>query len=259
MTDFEPARDGFAFRNSWRFDDRERQVIRSLAEDASRDALRMLAPNRGSLLDRLGVDEAIGRLASSTLPDSYGLCGGMAFAALDYFKSDAEIPRGAGPDDIPTRSTPEGAALRSYLWDRLIDSLEENLATFLAWMAMLHLVPSGWPFRGGRAWVLDESRSEWSALKEHLDAGEPRPLGLVGATRDPFNNHQVLACGYEEKSTSGTIHLYDMNCPGRTSHIHVGLERGALVSLDAETCASRNRGRLMGFFCERYTPRSPNL
>ena len=128
MTDFEPARDGFAFRNSWRFDDRERQVIRSLAEEASRDALRMLAPNRGSLLDRLGVDEAIGRLAASTLPDSYGLCGGMAFAALDYFQADAEIPRGAGPDDIPTRATVQGAALRSYLWDRLIDSLEANLA-----------------------------------------------------------------------------------------------------------------------------------
>jgi hypothetical protein len=189
-------------------------------------------------------------------PDSYGLCGGMAFAALDYHRAGTQIPRGLDRDDIPTRDTAEGAALRHYLWERLIDSLEANLATFLAWMGMLHLVPE-WPFGGGAGWLRDESRKQWSVLKKHIDAGEPWPIGLIGSSRMAFNNHQVLACGYTETSSTGTLQLYDMNCPGVTNTIRINLEGDSLAHTGAETCASNARGMTKGFFCEKYSPKVP--
>ncbi|MGH2736284.1 MAG: hypothetical protein ACRDKZ_11940 [Actinomycetota bacterium] len=258
MTGFRPDRDGFAFRNSWRFDDHERRVLRDLVHKASRSALRVAAPVGGTALDIAGVDEAVAKWASGAIPDSYGLCGGMAFAALDFFKSDAQIPRGDGPDDIPNRDTPEGAALRSYLWTRLIDSLEPNLATFLGWMAKLHLVPDVLFLDGGADALRDDSRKQWATLKRHLDKGEPWPIGLIGATRDPFNNHQVLACGYAMGSSRATIYVYDMNCPGRTNTIRINLEGDELAASGSESCAGK-RGVLRGFFCERYSHKTPDL
>lgn len=257
MTGFRPNRNGFAFRNSWRFDDHEREVLRELAHKASRNALRVMAPIGGGALDAAGVDEAVAKWASGAVPASYGLCGGMAFGALDYFKSGADIPRGSGSDDIPTRETPEGAALRSYLWARLIDSLELNLTTFLEWMVRLHLVPDVLFLNGGADALRDDTREEWAKLKRHLDEGEPWPIGLVGATRDPFNNHQVLACGYAHGSERATVYVYDMNCPGRTNTVRISLRGDGLDG--SESCSSSKRGVLRGFFCERYSHKTPDL
>ena len=50
----------------------------------------------------------------------------------------------------------------------------------------------------GPAWLVRESRGEWAKLKASIDAGSPIPLGLVRDSTSVFDNHQVLAFGYDE-------------------------------------------------------------
>jgi hypothetical protein len=180
----------------------------------------------------------------------------MAFAALDYYRIKSPLPRGNGYYDQPTRATPAGTRLRTYLWKRLLDSLELNAAKVLVWMVVLHVLPAWWPFNGGNAWLLRESKKEWNVLKEHIDAGEPWPIALIGTTKNPCNNHQVLAYGYEDADDeTGCIYVYDMNCPGDERKINIDMRGNTLLAV--EDCASTTRGPLQGFFCEDYKPVVP--
>jgi hypothetical protein len=129
----------------------------------------------------------------------------MSFAALDYFQLNWVVPQGAGSGDQPTSPGP-GAPLRAYIWQRLLDSLGGNASTFLGWMIVNHLVPS-FLFGGGSGWLLSQTKKQWLILKAHIDGGEPWPVGLVGNTSDPFNNHQVLVYGYNDPGdgTGGSV------------------------------------------------------
>lgn len=249
-TTFDPSRDGFAFANSWTLSAAQRDELRQNLAQGIERALTLIAPPfPGSfLLLRLAP-----RMASSVArgwPDGYGLCGGMAFAALDHWRQG-----GTGLAARFTERPPVGSELHRYLWRRLIDSLALNVHTFLAWMAVLHLIPAWAPFQGGAPWLLARSREEWSRLRERLDAGQPVPLGLVGETKDPFSDHQVLAYGYESTDPEhGRIFVYDMNCPGGRRTIEIDLTGPFLRA--QEDCAG-GRGALRGFFCETYVPASP--
>ena len=191
-TSFRPEGNGFAFANSFQFTSAERDGLTSKLAAAIDAALGAMGPF--GLAARLtGVRDGLGRIALSAVPQRYGLCGGMAFAALDYYYSGVAMPRGNGPADQP----PPGSDLRDYLWDRLVDSWRLNGATFLEWKARLSLLPSVWPSGAGPRALRDRSKTEWRKLRGEIDAGHPTVLGLVGENRDPFQDHQVLACGYE--------------------------------------------------------------
>lgn len=266
-TAFDPAKNGFAFVNYFTFDEVEVTRIRAQLTGSVGNALSTLSPAASALAGLQGANKALGDLIQANLPHAYGLCGGMAYAALDYFKAGRPLPRGRGPQDWPTRSTPGGAALRDYLWKRLLDSLGAGggAATTLAWQVMLHRVPSFWPFSGGPGWLLARSRQQWAVLKGHLDQGEPWPIILVGDTHNPFNNHQVLAYGYEDNGdNTGVIHVYDMNSPGNQppgvpetvgQTLRIDLRGPALAAV--ESCPSAERGPLRGFNCSAYTFNQP--
>ncbi|MCA1598099.1 MAG: hypothetical protein LC769_03610, partial [Chloroflexi bacterium] len=185
----------------------------------------------------------------------YGLCGGMIYAALDYYKQGWVIPQGRGPHDHPLHDGTAGGLLRGYIWRRLLDSMQNRAAgTMFVWSLALHVVP-----RLGPAWVLAQSRKEWGPLKERLDAGEPWPIGLVGRAHGSFANHQVLALGYDDRGNGrGALFVYDPTCPG---HVHtLALDfRGQSLTID-ESCA-RGRGdtRSKGFFRDAYTPARPPI
>lgn len=254
-TGFRPETDGFAFVNSWQYDEQEKTEIRELLQvglQSTREVLRHL-PGGPLLLFVLGdLRSEVTTWVNDALVEPYGLCGGMAFAAADYFRSDTHIPRGA-QNDRPTRDTPEGKALRQYIRGRLLDSLLLNGVTFLAWMANLHGLADWGPLRGGPGWLRNESQKHWRLLKQHIDGGNPWPIGLVGETRDPTLNHQVLAYGYEDSSDgTGTIYVYDMNCPGEEQTLALDFRGEALTA--KEDCGSSKRGGLRGFFCEAYLP-----
>src|SRR5262245_59834330 len=145
---------------------------------------------------------------------SNGLCGGMAFAARDWFEADRPLP--------PDTQAPSSGPLFDYLVDGLFDSfnLPFGPARYLELMSpLLSDGETTWSRLGlaprGRAWRM--IRQEWPAIRAEIDAGHPCPLGLVRVkSSDPFElkrNHQVLAYGYDLDGTDLELRLYDPNRP----------------------------------------------
>ena len=276
---FHPTIEGFAFHNHWTFDQSEKDTIHRLFQASVGPAIAALGPlltPAVGLVDAFGallgippgtlelaglvasVTGALNGLVDAMLPEHYGLCGGMAFAALDYYKAGLIIQRGFPDVNIdtapgrPERNTPQGTILRNYIWQRLIDSLTSGVAqTTLEWMAILHFVPQ--QASGGAPELLKRTKDQWAQLKQHIDAGTPWPLGLIGTTTNPMHNHQVLAYGYlDNEDGTGVIYLYDNVCPDTESTIQLDF-RGQSLSAQ-ESCGSDSRGPLQGFFCSSYQP-----
>ena len=126
--------------------------------------------------------------------DTAGLCGGMVYAALDYYKANKTRPL---QDYTPTT----GTALRDYIYERQVDSIESNADK---WLEII------WNPLGIRDseffhWGLQKD-ARVKELRAAIDAGKPVPLGLksIGAFT---GGHQVLAIGY-------TLGAYDANLRG---------------------------------------------
>jgi hypothetical protein len=247
MTKFDPQVHGFPFANSWTFDDVEREQLRSIIEAR----LNRLREQGGAVFGRIAALVArraitpIRERLEEGLEPGYGLCGGMAYAALDFFRFGMDVPWDAHSGEQPA----SGTRLRGYLWKRQLRSFFGDLDRFLIWMVYLHYIPAWWPFRGGPTWLVDRSREEWGKLKAAIDHGDPVPLGLVRDSTSVFDNHQVLAIGYDEEDRDhGIIHVYDPNCPRQRSTIRVGF--GGTVLQAEESCPGAQA--LRGFFCEEY-------
>jgi hypothetical protein len=136
---------------------------------------------------------------------SYGLCGGMIFAVIDYFEANMPIPSN------PT--APSSGPLFQYLVNRQIESFHLPLG-LMKYMALMN------PFLqdhgpNGRAWRM--MKEEWPRVKNDLDNGKLSPLGLVRVkSLNPFEirrNHQVLAYGYDLNENNLSISIYDPNYP----------------------------------------------
>lgn len=251
-TAFAPQVHGFAFVNWWTLDEVERQRLHE-AFAAYLTPGRILGAAAFGLVGRLLISRGIVALRDkleSDLAQGYGLCGGMCFTALDFYKAGLPVPRRQHANDQPAAGTP----LRTYLWKRQLDSLVSDGARVLAWLIALNYVPQARLFRGGTAWLLDRSKEEWDKLKAFVDAGEPIPLGLVRDTENVYYNHQVLAIGYDEADEAhGTIYLYDPNCPDKESSISI--EFGERLLDGRESCDAP--APLRGFYCEGYKPSDP--
>jgi hypothetical protein len=134
---------------------------------------------------------------------SYGLCGGMALAARDFFLNDRPIPTVA---DGPPQSGP----LFDYLWQRLLDTFGQGRG----WRYLRKFVNFYLPSTFTRARSVSELRS----LKDELDFGRPAVLGLIhfrAGGGNPWDNHQVLAFDYKEEGNTTYIHVYDPNHPNK--------------------------------------------
>jgi hypothetical protein len=180
-------------------------------------------PNRFPSVPAREVDLVVTKVKLGDASD--GLCGGMVYAALDYFHAGRQTP----PDTHPPPSGP----LFDYLVDRLLDSwMADGMNGTPAGLTYLHLMSGSvpdedrfWtrfsPWRS-RAWVI--ARSALPKVREDIDAGRPSPLGLVRALSwDPRKlgqHHQMVAWGYDVVGTSVTLNVYD---PNRANDDHVTL------------------------------------
>lgn len=187
---------------------------------------------------------------------SNGLCGGMAFAARDYFEAGRPPPR----VNIP----PGSGRLFDYLVARLLDSFNLPLGPARYLELMNPALPDGEPILRwvglgphGRAWRM--ALEEWPKVRSDIDAGQPSPLGLVlTKSLDPFDlkeNHQVLAYAYELEDQRLTLGLYD---PNQADRDDVSLS----VSLDdprrpANAIMSPHSTRVYSFFRVDYRPATP--
>jgi hypothetical protein len=187
---------------------------------------------------------------------SNGLCGGMAFAARDYFERGEPLP--------PDTDAPGDGPLFDYLVDRLFDSFDLPLGPTRYLELMNPLLgddESFWSRLGlaphGRVWRM--TRAEWPLVRAEIDAGHPSPLGLVRVTStDPLDlkeNHQVLAYGYELDADRLTLRLYDPNRPGRDD-VTLSLDLRRNDPPPPVTTAPA-AARVYSFFRVAYRPATP--
>jgi len=204
-------------------------------------------------------------------PDEFGLCGGMCFAAADFFLAGRDIPAQA---NAPKRGQP----LYDYIYQRQIDSFGPRLsfaAKFSRWMDL----PDDGLFAAGSATL-----GELDAMLDALAQLQPVHIGLVyinsEKTRIPWNNHQVLATGATlapesaEGITECSLRVYDPNYPGN-DHARIdirltcegfdrlGHDRVPIIGSVCTLVIPRTDGRadrtrnVRGMFAMPYEPRTP--
>ena len=140
---------------------------------------------------------------------SGGVCGGMVFAAVDFYLLNQPAPR---------ERTPE---LFRYLCRRLLDSwsLPFGVMRYYDWQRRSGATRYWLGTRMGsgvtRLTVIDE----WPKIRAAIDTGVPAPLGLVKVQswrlQEMARNHQVLCHGYTEADDGSktALHCYDPNWP----------------------------------------------
>jgi len=170
----------------------------------------------------------------------YGLCGGMSFAAIDYFKLGRLVPEYNEPEEINVK-------LFYYLWNRQLDSLRGATMRKLV-MCMLRSDSSL-----GKAVITEEVPK----LRSLIDQGTPAVLALVRVKglNDPTRNHQVLATGYEfdPDAQQMTLTLYDPNHPRMAPTITFNMQDPS-KGIDIK---QSTRESLRGFFVIDYTSETP--
>jgi hypothetical protein len=223
-TRFLPSRDGFAFTNSW----------------PDEPAVSVRTP-----LGRIGIGNA-----------ARGLCGGMVFAALDYWHAAAKPPA--------SRPAP-GSPLFRFIVRRLIQSwrVPIGVARYYHWMNLPDAdAPGGLagPARRRRRGLRTRSISvQWPRVRALLESGEPAALGVVTvASANPLelgHNHQVLAYAYRLDGTEVTLQVYDPNT-GPADDVSIRFDTAAQST--AAFTHSIDIGRpVRGFFLTAYTPALP--
>jgi hypothetical protein len=146
--------------------------------------------------------------------ETRGRCGGMAYAALDYYFCRIPVPAYTAANFAPSRVPPDGHWLADYIYSRLMNSFFTGSATkFAEWT--VHSDHETWFYKGVTRWTKEE---EFPKLRARIDSGSPASLGLIQATNltDIGKNHQVVAYGYDYYPDRGfmTVYVYDNNHPG---------------------------------------------
>lgn len=135
---------------------------------------------------------------------AFGLCGGMAAAAADYFIAGFPPP--------PQSALPErGSTLYEYLFLRQAQSFGPGLATALKF--------AEWTAKSD-AELNTLTNAEVETLARSLRGRAVVPIGLIIArpggppgARSISDNHQVLALSMERGDGVATIRIYDPNFP----------------------------------------------
>ena len=210
---FKPSANGFAFANTW---DGDLPVVTLGALwNRFRNAL------SAGLADALGI----GTLPEDWMPITQadtGLCGGMTYAAMDYFAS-GQLPPAAKKDPADGFVSPDSPddPLFLFIRKRLLDSFDivGRGHRWLSYSSPIYPdddegVLQTFGVSKGKAWVT--YREEWPRIRELLDDGQLAPIGLVqSAEFDIGKNHQVLAYAYEQSAQNVKLWIYDPNVPGR--------------------------------------------
>jgi len=223
---FLPSRDGFAFDNAW--------------------------PDQPAVV----LPTPFGDIGIGNTGD--GLCGGMTFAALDYW-----LARRAPGLERPPADDP----LLRYIVNRLIDSwhVPAGVAQYYQWMSLpdgdvvIRLFGRQVVAERGLGWRT--VRVQWPQIRKDLDRGLPVPIGVVTvASKNPKDlalNHQVLAFGYRTDGTHVTLRVYDPN-RGRRDDIAIDMDTSAPAKpVRFEHNLGLGGRPVRGFFRAAYTPRTP--
>jgi len=179
---------------------------------------------------------------------TYGRCGGMAYACLDYYNAGLPVPPYRSEDFPDGGVPPDGHPMADYIYVRLIDSFFVSSAVnFVSWSA--HADHATWFFKGVHRWTRED---EFPRVRQVLDEGRPAVLGLVRATNigEIGSNHQVVAYGYETSSSGYiTLFIYDNNTRDQEVVLKAPPGRGPVEASNASPWR--------GFFLQDYAPKPP--
>jgi hypothetical protein len=230
------------------------------------------------------LSNALADAVVASVPGTYGRCGGLAFSAYDFFLVGWQIDK-ADP-------TPPGSGdLRDFIWKRLLDSLQDNVWTFLDWYMTLKVLPvisttasgllaagaggaiggplgavlagligSGSDFLGigGANALRDRTRDQLTQLAGRLAVNAAWPIGIIHPDKGLTDQHQVLAIGLDQSQKLQVLRIWDNNqdsTGGPSCHRLVLDLTGD--SLQVSCDAAPSYGDIKGFICENYTPTIP--
>jgi len=213
------------------------------------------------------ITSPLSRLGISVGSGAYGLCGGMSFAAADFFSFRRPIPS-------TTAVPPLGSRLYNKLLARQIDSLKLRPLVLRGLSVIpLPVPPPGfaapvmkfWRWMGlpdrGRGSIAEKTASEVVTINAILRRGRFAVFGLVLVNRSGSltDNHQVLAyCMTQPAPNKFTYAIYDPNHPLRDDiRIEVQIVGGEAQAVHVVPAAGSATGTpIRGFFNMPYTPRS---
>jgi hypothetical protein len=174
-----------------------------------------------------------------------GRCGGMAYAALDYwFNGRLPIP---APSALPA----DGTLMADYVYRRLFDTyLVPSAVNFITWT----LVGDDGTFfhKGVTRWTKE---GEFPKLRSMIDQGKPQVLGLVKVTdlRRIGDDHQVVAYGYEDDGAGTlTVYVWDNRYPDREARL-------TTTPKAPHWTLSEGNEDWRGWFVQGYTPHRPEF
>jgi hypothetical protein len=179
------------------------------------------------------------------ITETRGRCGGMAFAALDYWHHRLSVPR--------ARSLPQdGTPVADYIYWRLIDSIVGNWPMYFHFMR----TPDHPTVVNGIGVARATREEQFPRLMSLLDSGVPQPLGLT-RSRDVGqfgDDHQVVAYGYDIDGDTSRVYIWDNRAPDRECVLSF------TSTYDPGNRAIHNSygDDWRGFFVESYSPQLPN-
>lgn len=180
---------------------------------------------------------------------THGICGGMAFSAMDYYLAGMAVPSHVEdqinpntqnaivihPNDIKSR-------LIQYLYDRLLDSLKANWETFVSWTE-----------KDNNDASQSTKGDEFKKLEAKIQQFGAWPIGLVRVDSiwDIGKNHQVVAyqC-WTDPNGDMVVSLYDNNFQDQVTTLTS--KKG-----DIGFTSDLDNRHIRGFFVEDYDPHTP--
>jgi hypothetical protein len=206
---------------------------------------------------------------------SNGMCGGMVYAAFDYYHhnispwSDEHMedppPNSPTSPDVPD----EDSELFKYISERLFDSFTGGSGNKLGAVLYQTLMNSANTKKWGQ---VKKSRNEvmkeqWEdTIKPSLDRGDLCPLGLIQVDThgNPLktglnkigDNHQVLAYGYKKSGRTIEIYVYDPNSVNDNDR-RIQFTKKSDLSNWFEPKNVGSNDPLYAFFAPAYSPKQP--
>ncbi len=190
--------------------------------------------------------------------NSYGLCGGMIYAAHDSYWFESTTGR---QTDTPSNTTVpgQGTRLRQYLWDRQLDSLKKDnwwaVRRLFDWMKKPLDDRKVGRVRVSKGLKTLSAEQFYGRIVPGIDKGWAIPLLMVnksfGENGAFTDNHQVLAIGYRlhdlpNGKQEWDIRIYDPNCPTQASVLHTRSRMNSCNSV-----------RFRGYFVSKYAGQKP--
>lgn len=213
-TSFLPSVNGWKFTNSW-----------------------PAVPNRVINLGLFGIP--IGNASD-------GMCGGMVWAAIDYFMAGRSIP--------PLATAPPNLQdpYFNFVAERLYDSFELPMGpvnTYIPYMSAQFPADK-------RPYVT--IKEAIPRIRACIAQGQPAPLGLIGAISDNIiadlgKNHQVLAYSYKRDGPWVTLGIYDPN-RALADDCFIAINAESLGMLDIRHNVALGTGNIFMFFVSNYQP-----